>query len=85
MIHVIAIVRTCKTCPSQWSGLTQDGKWVYVRYRWGHLEIIVDDMDPIDGDSAVSLDYGSDMNGLLSYAELRELTKGRVEWPEEEQ
>ena len=29
--------RTCCACPSQWEGLTDDGNYVYIRYRGGRL------------------------------------------------
>jgi len=28
---------TCDVCPSQWEGKTEDGKTVYILYRWGCL------------------------------------------------
>lgn len=29
--------QTCSACPSQWEGITEDGRSIYVRYRWGTL------------------------------------------------
>ena len=43
MIKVKSITNTCSMCPSQWEGITLDGKKVYVRYRWGYLRVEVDD------------------------------------------
>lgn len=31
------------SCPSQWSGKTEDDKDIYIRYRWGKLSVLVDD------------------------------------------
>jgi len=30
---------TCPACPSQWEGATDDGDYVYIRYRNGHLSV----------------------------------------------
>ena len=38
MIKVAHIRRTCPACPAQWEGATDDGLYVYVRYRWGWLK-----------------------------------------------
>ena len=37
-----SIRRTCCACPSQWEGMTTDGRWFYIRYRWGGLELGID-------------------------------------------
>lgn len=34
---VVELRQTCMACPSQWEGRTRDGRYVYIRYRWGHL------------------------------------------------
>ncbi len=31
------LVQTCDACPSHWEGITEDGKAVYIRHRWGIL------------------------------------------------
>jgi len=37
--RVSKLTQTCKGSPSQWEGLTDDGQFIYVRYRWGCLSI----------------------------------------------
>lgn len=37
------LVSEYSSCPAQWNGETVDGKFVYVRYRWGVLSVSVDD------------------------------------------
>ncbi len=32
---VSEIKRTCGACPSQWEGRLDDGRFLYVRFRWG--------------------------------------------------
>ena len=40
-IKVAHIRNTCPACPSQWEGATDDGQYVYIRYRWGWLRVEV--------------------------------------------
>ena len=34
---------TCGACPTSWEGMTNEGKSVYARYRWGHLRVEIND------------------------------------------
>lgn len=36
-VRMRTLQHTCSACPSQWEGETQDGQFLYVRYRWGRL------------------------------------------------
>ena len=38
-IVIRRLIRTGERCPSQWEATTEDGLYLYVRYRWGCLEI----------------------------------------------
>lgn len=38
-MKVTELTRTCVACPSQWEGRLDDGRWVYVRYRFGMLRV----------------------------------------------
>ena len=88
MLIVTEIRNTCGACPSQWEGRTEDGRYVYVRYRWGHLTIGVGDTDiwdAVDRGGEVFDQYLGDwLDGFLDYAELKQATQGVVRWPEEE-
>lgn len=35
-IVLAKVVQTCFACPSQWDAWTPDGRYVYLRFRWGH-------------------------------------------------
>ncbi len=35
------LIQTCLACPSQWNAETEDGKTVYIRFRWGQLTVSV--------------------------------------------
>ena len=39
LIKVASVAQTCFACPAQWQGETEDGQEIYVRYRWGWLEV----------------------------------------------
>ncbi len=34
-MKLVELTRTCEACPAQWEGRTDDGRYVYMRYRWG--------------------------------------------------
>jgi len=36
---VVELTKTCKACPAQWEGQLDDGRVIYVRYRWGGLSV----------------------------------------------
>lgn len=33
------IIKTCSACPSQWDITLDDGRFLYVRYRWGEFTV----------------------------------------------
>ena len=39
MIKIISLRRTCIACPSQWEGISDDGRTVLIRYRHGNLSV----------------------------------------------
>jgi hypothetical protein len=83
-IVVRTLVRTCERSPSQWEAKTEDGLYLYVRYRWGHLEIgiglSID--DAIDNSGNVfEKQLGSKLDGSMGLEELRQATSGLIEWP----
>lgn len=43
MKEVIELVQTCYMCPEQYEGKLDTGEKVYVRYRWGHGRLDIDD------------------------------------------
>lgn len=60
-IVVESITMTCGACPTQWEGHTNDGKSVYVRYRWGYLSVDVNDKTVYGR----QIDCGDDKNHTL--------------------
>lgn len=86
-VHAVTeLKKTCNACPAQWEGRTSDGRWVYVRYRWGGLRIGfgADLKEAVRDDDSFYLDIGDDMDGCLTGEQLREATRHLpVVWPQE--
>lgn len=77
MIRVTKLEMTCGACPSQWQGDTDDGRPIYVRYRWGHLRVEMDDTDEV----VFEWSSGDNLDGVMDLDQLKELTAGVIEWP----
>jgi hypothetical protein len=41
-ITIVRAERTCTACPSQWDMWDDEGNYIYVRYRHGHLTVSYD-------------------------------------------
>lgn len=79
---LIEMSNTCYACPSQWEGKLNDGRLVYVRYRYGGLSIRVaniasDDIaDAVRGNELFYEEIGADLDGTLHAKDmLTHLTK----------
>ena len=40
-LKVAQLEMTCGACPSQWEGELEDGRAIYIRYRWGRLGVVI--------------------------------------------
>lgn len=78
------IVKTCSACPSQWDIFLDDGRYVYVRYRWGGLRLtLAENEDALfNGYDQVIYDeqIGDGFDGVMEEEELRDLTKDILDW-----
>ena len=89
-VKVVEVEQTCGGWPAQWEGRTDDGRWIYARYRHGCLGIGVgatlDEavVASFSDDALVSKQIGERLDGEMSWAELRHLTAGVIEWPDRE-
>jgi len=77
MLNVTTITQTCGACPSQWEGRLDDGRYLYVRYRFGTLRCSVgptlDDAIFSDAMETVYIEQaGDDLDGFMTYEDLRE-------------
>jgi hypothetical protein len=70
--QVVGLVQTCEACPSQWEGRTADGRFVYIRYRWGLLTagIGATRVEAIE-DEFFSEHLEGGLDGAMSVAEMR--------------
>lgn len=75
--RVVEIGQTCGACPTQWEGQDDKGRPVYARFRHGWLTVDIAEKEVI----RLSVRPGQAGDGVMSYAELIELTKGVIEWP----
>jgi hypothetical protein len=75
VIVVTSLTQTCPSHPAQWEGTTADGRVVYVRYRWGYLQVRV------DGGEVFGAQLGGQWDGEMTYDELKQHTQGVMVWP----
>jgi hypothetical protein len=79
MTRITKLKMTCSACPSQWEGMTEDGRHVYVRYRWGHLSACVGPTidaaiwptEDNGGEILLDKSIGDDLDGVMTGTELR--------------
>jgi hypothetical protein len=81
-MKIVELRHTCEACPAQWEGRLEDGRYLYVRYRWGTLQV---GLGPTFGDAVGNshhdeVEIGGAFDGYLSYDELRERLPD-FEWP----
>jgi hypothetical protein len=62
---VIALCQTCESCPAQWEGRTDDGSRIYIRYRWGCLQL------EVDGERVYRRQIGGAFDGALDEDEMK--------------
>lgn len=82
MVDVKELEKTCEACPAQWEGITRDGRHVYVRYRYGWLQVgFGESLDDAIDDETIGIKVGDDMDGVLPYEQLKQVTADLVRWP----
>ena len=89
MLKVVEIKNTCEACPAQWEGIDAAGRPVYVRYRWGYLEISIGEKgegigSAVNGQEIFGTQIGHTLHGEMSYDELKKVTAGIIEFPPQE-
>lgn len=76
---------TCGACPTQYEGTTVDGRGVYIRYRWGRLDVhIGTDVDDAIGNTPMFKwqNPDSDMDGVMTEDQLRERVPAWIVLPD---
>lgn len=57
-------IQTCSACPSQWDIYTDEGEYIYARYRWGRLTVTLNPWRE-DSKELCRKDIGDDLDGNL--------------------
>lgn len=57
---------TCSACPQQYEGTTTDNRPIYVRFRHGHLEVLVGDPGE-DVMAAIRRSFDGDLEPVISW------------------
>lgn len=65
----LILVKTCNACPSQWSGTTENGKPVYIRYRWGWFSF------EVNGIPIHEKRLGDSLDGFIDNDQLKDILK----------
>lgn len=85
-IVVSRVARTCLACPSQFEGVTKEGKFVYAKYRSGCLQVSIgntEDEAAFNVGNVVERRMDEKGDDSLRYEELCRATLGVVDWPSE--
>lgn len=88
MVKVRKIVKTCYACPSQWEGITDDNRQIYVRYRSGCLSIRVgaagdmSEFGGVHGEEILFIDRRDKYHAVMGYSQLKRMAAGVVEFPQ---
>jgi len=86
-LKLVSLTQTCGACPSQWNAMTDDGRQVYIRYRWGYLSVCVGEAGDtteyagVRGDPFFGEQHGDLLEGVRATEELMEVCGSRIEWP----
>jgi hypothetical protein len=72
---VTELVKSCEHCPAQWDGRTEDGRVLYVRYRYGRLSVQLgvdtgDEFDGVNGALILQDAAGDQWDGSMETAEM---------------
>jgi hypothetical protein len=89
MTKVKSITKTCDCCPTQWEGITEDDKGIYIRYRWGYLSVRVGRkgkgiLDAIGGKELYGKQIGEEFDSILTYDQLVKEVKTKLNLPKGE-
>jgi hypothetical protein len=84
---VTSLKKTCIACPSQWEGTLDDGRALYVRYRWGGLSVgagedIDDAISRWRDDALFEEDVGDGLDGFMDLPELKDHLRGLLDFAE---
>ncbi len=66
-MKISSLKKSCYACPAQWEGQLADGRYVYIRYRWGWLGVGVGYTSDYEYglDQAYAEQVGGDYDGFM--------------------
>jgi len=80
-LKVIELSLTCDACPTQWEGKTDDGEFLYIRYRFGNLTVgLGKTIDEAVMNKIFEVPYGESLDGLLTATKMKKLTKSIMDF-----
>ena len=83
MITVSHFEQTTTACPAQWVGETADGRYLYIRYRWGRLRVDTASSEEAwldESETVFSASIGDPMNGSMGTEEMKRHLAGVVDF-----
>lgn len=87
MIVIKKLLSYGGACPYQLEAETSDGKWLYIRYRWGILSYVVADSEEIWMNGLYDYTYrekiGSEYDGYASHDVIFPYLKDKIVFPED--
>lgn len=78
--------KTCWACPSQWEGFLEDGRAIYIRYRWGYLSIRISKdetneiQDAVCGEEIFGRQVGDGFGGVIELDAVLKLATDVIEY-----
>lgn len=75
-VKIVKLECTCQACPTQYEAKLEDGRLVYLRYRWGYLSIRASPCetdnihDAISGEEVLGESRGDDFHGSMDRDEV---------------
>jgi len=87
-LRILRLTNTCNACPAQWEGWLNDGRAIYIRYRWGYLSVRVseeatkDIADAVSGNEIYGRRIGHGLDGFMDYDILKEKTGDVLIFPD---
>ena len=69
--RIVNLIQTCSASPAQWEGELEDGRAIYIRYRWGSLGFGVGaTLDDAIDDCEYVKDIGEQFDGYIAEDEM---------------
>jgi len=87
-LKVIKLEKTCFVCPAQWVGQLEDGRMIYIRYRFGWLSIRVsiaatsDVAEAIRGEEIMGKQCGGQLDSTMRFSDLFNLSRDLINYGE---